>query len=389
MTTAAIEFPPVPVTPALRPKVRFTFIDGLRGIACLAVLLHHLYHNSELKEPLSTIFPHWLDVLATLGARGVQIFFVLSGFVIAYSIRNMKVTAASTSNFILRRQIRLDLAYWSILFLAFADGLLAWRVHPTLVEKPEFHQLIVNMFYLQNITHQPNFLSVAWTLCLEVQFYLLLILIAGTAQRLSKRNPLRIQSLLVFGIAIVSIIARSRVQTDGDIPWFYGSWYLFGMGSLCFWSINQRSSKLMLWIVVAGVLSVGIWKTDSGIIVGVMTVSAIYIAARVGGLTKWLQGNVIQYFGRISYSLYLVHLLILQRVYKAGIHLTGLARWPALGWFVVAAALSVLAAQAMYMTVERPTMRFAERLKRKPPLTPGDPSMKSLEGAATNGEMAT
>ena len=94
---------------------RFRFLDGLRGIAALSVLIHHAFHGSEFKTALTGLLGHGVERFTSVCDRGVQIFFVLSGFVIAYSIREMNVSPRNALNFILRRQIRLDPAFWLVL----------------------------------------------------------------------------------------------------------------------------------------------------------------------------------------------------------------------------------------------------------------------------------
>src|SRR4051794_29974124 len=91
---------------------RYVFIDALRGIACLGVLFHHLLHNTVLEVTLRKVLPAFVQAAFGYGARGVQIFFIISGFVIAHSLRDFVPSARNIGSFILRRQMRLDPAYW-------------------------------------------------------------------------------------------------------------------------------------------------------------------------------------------------------------------------------------------------------------------------------------
>lgn len=97
------------------PSRRFEFLDGLPGIAALAVILFHF--NGTLKDHGVFVAPAPLDFLYGLGRYGVQIFFVLSGFVIAYSLRYEKITSLFCLRFFLKRSIRLDPPYWLIVAL--------------------------------------------------------------------------------------------------------------------------------------------------------------------------------------------------------------------------------------------------------------------------------
>src|SRR5690349_17798349 len=87
---------------------RFEFLDGLRGIAALGVIFFHF--NGSLKE--HSHFSQFLLSALDLGHLGVQIFFVLSGFVIAYSLRQEKLSCLFVLRFFVRRSIRLDPPYW-------------------------------------------------------------------------------------------------------------------------------------------------------------------------------------------------------------------------------------------------------------------------------------
>ena len=113
---------------------RFGFIDNLRGLAAIWVVLIHLVPwKSDAAQSVALGPICWLLAWpAEYGRQGVTIFFVISGFVIARSLRRGRVTPRFFGNFVLRRSIRLDPPYWvSIaLMLAVQAGLamLGWRM---------------------------------------------------------------------------------------------------------------------------------------------------------------------------------------------------------------------------------------------------------------------
>ncbi len=84
--------------------------------------------------------PEWLRAISRYGTYGVQVFFVLSGFVIAHSLRDNPLTRASIGNFMLRRQIRLDPPYWTMLAIALTVSVLV-RLFPALKAQPSLRDV--------------------------------------------------------------------------------------------------------------------------------------------------------------------------------------------------------------------------------------------------------
>ena len=296
--------------------------------------------------------------------RGVQIFFVLSGFVIAHSWLATPVSVASTGNFALRRQLRLDPTYWFCLALGFLDAIVAYRVHPSLYSKPSFTALALNAVYGQGIAGSQNYLGVSWTLCLEVQFYLVFVVLLFLASGFFKARRYLAATTFILATAIVSLWVRLRVGNDG-YPWFIGSWYLFALGTMTCWTLAGKIRPWPFFLFAGGTGTVAVLWVQDGMFVGVLTAGLIFGVGLSDHLVDWLSNPVIQYFGRISYSLYLIHLLVLTRIFRLGIHLTGLSAWPAVTWFFVAGATSILFAHLINRYVEAPTMRLAQQFKRE------------------------
>jgi peptidoglycan/LPS O-acetylase OafA/YrhL len=108
-------------------NTRFVFVDALRGLAALGVVLFHANEGHHITE-LFGYFPHFLQVGLENGSLGVLIFFVLSGFVIAHSLYEQRMSLSLLGRFTLRRSLRLDPPYWVAIALAIGIGTLASAV---------------------------------------------------------------------------------------------------------------------------------------------------------------------------------------------------------------------------------------------------------------------
>ena len=341
--------------------VRFHLIDGLRGIAAVSVLIYHLWVNAGLRRPLSVWCPSWLDHFFALCHHGIEIFFVLSGFVIAYSVRDLKISLHTATNFALRRQLRLDPPYWLCTLLTLIPIALASHKNPGLVIVPSVGAFFANLFYLQGILGLPFIVRPSWTLCLEIQFYLVFIAAVWLAQRF--RNE-KIAATGVFLASVcVSLVWCVRYPPT---PWFIGSWYLFAIGVWVYWTFAGRMQGVWLFAVVLATLCLSLFVTPNVSFVGACTALLLFHAGRRDHLHDWLSAPIFRYFGAISYSLYLVHFDLVSLVARAGMRLTGDSPRGAVVWFSLAIGLSVFAAHLLHHFIEKPAMRFAARFKSQP-----------------------
>ena len=153
---------------------RLPALDMLRGIAALMVAIFHFYTTSLLPERLR--LPVWADAAFRGGYLGVDVFFVLSGLVIAMTLPESPITWKYIGRFALRRSVRLDPPYW--VTLAFASA-----IYAALGDPPSARSVLAHIFYLQNILGFQNIVSPFWTLCYEIQFYLALVVLVWLGQR--------------------------------------------------------------------------------------------------------------------------------------------------------------------------------------------------------------
>ena len=365
---AAATAPAAAKPPAPDPG-RYLFVDALRGVAAFGVVLYHQLHCTVMDATLHRILPTWFVAICDFGRSGVDVFFVISGFVIAHSVRRLAPTWQGIGNFVLRRQLRLDPPYWLIIGLTLVEFSVANHV-PGLVHEPypRLREIATNFLYLQNIMHSGEIVAVAWTLCLEIQFYLVFIAATSLGWWLSgEKIALSPWTVACVGISAVCCLPLARSQFE-SIAWFFPSWPYFAFGAMVNWTTHRCTS--IWWLVAFALLFAAetAWSASSDLLVGLCTALAIFAAAETGKLRTLGSNVVLQYLGRISYSLYLVHILVLVVVLRVGYKLTYENPRAALGWFILSVLLSVLIADLFHRIVEAPSMRWSSALRGRQPL---------------------
>ena len=324
------------------------------------VALFHFYGGVSAGAT-APLFWRPVDYFFAHGNAGIEIFFVISGFVIAYSVRNRQVTLSYFGRFMLRRSLRLEPPYWVAIALAMASMWVSNYIrHDRVAMLPGGKQLLAHVFYLQGILHQGQIVDVFWTLCIEIQFYVLLLLLIALAQRLGDARWARLAVLVPFTVCSLAIHAH-LVADPG--PWMFKFWYLFQLGVLAYWAscgvVKQRD--FLFYVAVLTALTV--WHPAFTSEVGLLTGAAIFLAAGTVQLYS-LNFRPLQFLGLRSYSLYLIHPVIgvpftyyfAQKVF--GHPLTSLQ---AAECMVAAVVVSVTGAALMYRLVEAPSVRLSRR----------------------------
>jgi peptidoglycan/LPS O-acetylase OafA/YrhL len=352
----------VPLATGLNDGRRLVFIDSLRGIAAVLVLLYHSV-MSPLNHVLVDTLPHWYVQAISYGHLGVEMFFVISGFVIAYALRHTTLTPSSMGRFIVRRQIRLDPPYWVLVFVTLAIAAAEHRLSRTSnVVVANTWDVALNLFYVHRITGAAEIVGVAWTLCIEIQFYLVFVVIMYLTQRgLKVGLPSRVA---IFVMLVSGVLCLTQNPNLPKNVWFLPYWPYFVGGTLCYWSLCDKCPQALLGIFVLFMgAATRLYSANLPICVGAATLMVIFVIGRLKLLPTLFGGAVFQYLGRISYSLYLVHWPIRGVFGSVGRHLTGERPVAAAGWYILTILSSFLAAHLLYTFVERPSMLWASALK--------------------------
>jgi peptidoglycan/LPS O-acetylase OafA/YrhL len=234
------------------------------------------------------------NFLFDLGDNGVAIFFALSGFVIAHSIRGQEITSGYIGRFALRRSIRLDPALWASigLFLAFAFFSAKAKHEP--FAAPSLGELAANITYSQVFLGLPSINTVYWTLTYEVQFYVVVVICVMAAQR---RGSL--VYLVPFAIALTfgTHLVKSPVR-----GLFVDNWHCFFLGALAYWAYQRKEALIGFAILGSAVI---LFNPSPFNLISTATAFGLMIARKTGHIRY--SPKPLLFLGAISYSLYLTH----------------------------------------------------------------------------------
>lgn len=328
-----------------RPAVvtdRLEFLDALRGIAALAVLLEHsLAHH--LPGYLA-----WSNQTFTFGQAGVCLFFLISGFIIPISLEK----GGSNSVFWWRRFWRLFPLYWLTVALAFV-------VQPTNLSGKSW---LINLTMLQEFLGQPHVLGVFWTLSLELVLYL------GCS--LLFRLGLLKKTVLLLTLAVGGYLLLSFLELFIPRPMAKGRTFLlmtalFGLAVQRFTTGSLRGKGLAVtWIgLVLGLSLAALGDFRHAItptIAWVSVLKAWVVAYAVFGLgilcrqRSW--SGPLLWCGRVSYSIYLMHAILLIVLPIA---------WPVWLGLPVLLAGTLLVSAATYHLMERPGIELGRFLEKR------------------------
>jgi peptidoglycan/LPS O-acetylase OafA/YrhL len=340
------------------PKVIWQF-DQLRGLAVLAVMLFHMGNN--WRSSVLTRYTTW-------GWTGVDLFFVLSGFLITGILLNTKDDPAYFRNFYARRILRIWPLYFTLLVALML--VLPW-VSPRLAAPsvatayPRWAYIVfVQNFFRDHKVLGP--LSVTWSLALEEQFYVLwpLLVFLLTVKRLK----VLLLVLIFAGPSAILISTYSGHRFD------FTPFHIDGLAIGSLLAILVRDShaaairKIALWALGASAVGVvfelladSTWPQFFLLSVAFGSILCLAIT------TNLVQRNrFLCYTGKISYGLYLLHLPSFDLVRSDRIRAV-LPHHPLandLSYAAIAFAAAYVAATASWFCMEKPILTLKQYFNR-------------------------
>lgn len=348
-------------------SARLAGLDWIRGAAAMWVLLYHVDITLQ-KAKYFSLLP--LSPFTSVGYRGVELFFLLSGFVMARTYEgDTGKSLGSAASFAVRRLLRIFPAYFVVFLPLFAVA--AWKGIGAPTSMPIDGRLFLSNLLLLPRDDLTTYIPVsAWTLTHELMFYAL-FLVAFVSWRM-------FFALLAAWASVGITLNLASVELAG---WRMATSPLnayFVLGAVCYHLTPQRAAALHALALPAGLalLACAIWMehgvpspNSAGRVVAVTYVTAFFLMVLALGhrqtrMPGWLQGPA-NYLGKISYGLYLINypvIVVLAMALKAR-QLDEHATVLLLGG---AALVSIALADVLHRLVERPSISLGKRLFRRP-----------------------
>lgn len=347
------------VDAAVTRQGRLEFLDALRGIAALVVAVQHIAE------------PHWVEVLGwshhwfRLGEFGVLVFFLCSGFIIPASMERRN----DLVEFWIGRFFRL----WPLYLVVLAAVFAAWELTTRLTPPPGYRAVedsLLNLTMLQVFTTRPLVIGASWTLGYELVFYLLvsvLFLLGVHRSSATTASVLLVSALGLGGLTTLFMVQRQDphwwtfpvagllllLVAAGRVPGLGRRVAFVGMGAVVVVALANRPHEMYMSLLLLGFMFVGtvLYRWTAGQTSG-RTAAAVYALGLVvtvlahytwhvgytepvsGATPQWwteagtfagaylLFGGalllrqlrwprLLVYLGTISYSVYLLHALVL------------------------------------------------------------------------------
>ncbi len=340
-------------------------LDGLRGIAALWVVFYHFW--GAIQERDVDWVPDWVGSFFKAGFSGVDIFFVLSGFVIMHSVSNARADVGFIPNFILRRSVRIDPPYWSAIAIAIVLMMLKNEFFSAeSVTIPSISTVIAHVFYLQDILELQAISSVFWTLCLEFQFYLIFAFIFFAYMKMNEiKKRVAEKYLIAFGIIFCFLSPILRFSSiDLIVPGtIFPYAYEFILGVMAyFWVKGALGNQLMFLAVLCSTVSTIYFTSVYYALVPILVISILFFSSRSDALS-WMRSGGMLFLGRISYSLYLTHASVGWVSLSLMMHLASEYNNNVLTVFIfiTGVVFSLVFATILYLLIEEPSKKLSKR----------------------------
>jgi peptidoglycan/LPS O-acetylase OafA/YrhL len=344
-------------------------LTSLRGIAAMMVVMQHFSATAARHATVTipSLIPH--------GYMAVDLFFVLSGFIMAYTYRADFALRGNLAmpSFLLKRAARilpLNTVVVIAIMLAGAASELIAGSNIFYASRDPAYDVMCNLLLLQGLGFGMNLNGPSWSISTEFAAYLLFPALLALA---FSRRPVVIATTLLLSVAGVIITALNRLRLGMDVDTVSGEITLcfaqFVFGLITFRVTRMSSVRARLradWpaLLAAGWVAVALClRLDILAAIAFPAVVAT-LACNTGRVAALMATRVPYFLGEVSFSIYLVHdpcrplaLALLQALHPAP-----LAAVPALGFALVASLLVVPLAALAYITVERPGRRVVRAL---------------------------
>jgi peptidoglycan/LPS O-acetylase OafA/YrhL len=283
-------------------------LQGLRGIAVLAVVIYHCHPRLE---------GTWMHYPSLWGWAGVNLFFVLSGFLITCILLEARSKEKYFRNFYGRRALRIWPVYILLLVVVYLNA--PWFIGPSIGQAIKTAPWLAYIFFVQNLFHLalPPAVGQTWSLAIEEQYYFVWAPVVRFV-----RGP------WMLGCVLASALIASPMIRLANLHWLTLTHTLIHLDGIALGSLMalglytlKLSRAVWLWMGLAG-MAIGVWATatiaggtaflDSALALAFAgtVLAAIASTGARNPLNAALRRGPLAFYGQISYGLYMIHIAV-------------------------------------------------------------------------------
>jgi peptidoglycan/LPS O-acetylase OafA/YrhL len=294
-----------------RPKWLPSYIpelQGLRGLAVLGVVFYHCHPRLE---------GTWIHYGSLWGWAGVNLFFVLSGFLITSILLEARTELHYFRNFYARRALRIWPVYVLVLVICYANA--PWFIGPSVWAAVKTAPWLAYILFLQNLFHlaMPPAIGQTWSLAIEEQYYFLWAPLVRILHR-----P------WMLGLVLSTAFVSSPLLRLAHLKWVTPTHSLIHLDGIALGSTlavalyTMRLSRrmwlligltgLIVGVIAAATIAGGTAFLDTALAFafGGAVLAAIASTGATDPLNAVLRRGPLAFYGRISYGLYMIHIMV-------------------------------------------------------------------------------
>lgn len=335
------------------------FITGLRAIAATMVVMIHTGAFAD--------FGAIGNAITYAGKYGVDIFFVISGFTIAKTFTE----ANDYRSYLTRRMMRILPLYWLVISIAMIFYLTGAFSMPSAMQDIKslsyLYNYVLHLSMLSYLDYRVanSVLSVEWTIPIEVFWYVCLPPLIYFGKTIPRAIGIMLIMLIIT--AVLTYVSKQVFGTSQPIKWSpIAHGHLFFLGAASYYLRDRLKSVTSLrpkiWISGAVILftlaMVVEFRGRSELLAFSTAVMIIWVTpVRAAWVTKPLTARPMLFLGSISYSIYLIHILVLHMFSDFAMLPTS-----GIGKFLLVYVVTVAVSTVTYLLVEKPTNQLGRRM---------------------------
>lgn len=339
--------------------MRSAFIDNLKGLSCILIMLHHLAFYGPMSDVAMSVIPGVIDWLFVYGRMAVAVFLVIGGFLTGQKLLEQNVFVhKSVFQLIWHKYQRLVIPYLAAIILAIICSFIAsqWMQHASISAMPEPKQLISHLFFLQNLLGYESLSAGLWYVAMDFQLFAVTALVLFLIDTIlpTHWSYQRTQLISVLIVALVTLASLFIFNLDDSYDATFLYFYVaYGLGILAA-QIAQTKSRMFLLFLLLDFLLFALYLDFRGrVLIAAITAAVLCLSYQSLWVNAKFWMNPLAKLGRMSYSIFLVHFPVSLVVSSIWVQLYPENPWLNVVGMVISTLLSLFVAIPFYQFIEK------------------------------------